>query len=254
MMGTRAEDRLKESPVRVDSRHMRTTSRRLSGALGLVVALTLSGGVAAVVSRSSDSRADADRSSVVAAGGAHLRGMNNLSSPDGFADDLPVPPSTATSTPPETPAPRPTTTTVVTPTTSSIPPAPVMTVPPAPPTTNVTVMPAPTPPSTLVPPPAPANATYSLSPTSGPANSTITARGTGCVAGGQPTGIELTIYDPSGRPFNGDGGSAMPDGSWTLPTSFYAAPGVYTLRARCAISNAPQAVFDYPPATFTVTS
>ena len=60
------------------------------------------------------------------------------------------------------------------------------------------------------------------------------------------------MSDPTGRPFSGDGGAAMADGTWYVPFGFYGLPGEYTVRARCAISNGP-ALFDYPLATFIVT-
>ena len=128
-----------------------------------------------------------------------------------------------------------TTTTVVLPTTiaTTTTAAPATTVTTRPPTTTSTV---------------PAR-TWSISPTSGPANTQFTASGTGCF--GTDAGAGITMYRPNGEAFNGDGGSAMPDGTWRLPSSVGAVPpGRYTIKAGCSGSNP----FQYPQVrTFTVT-
>lgn len=91
--------------------------------------------------------------------------------------------------------------------------------------------------------------TWSISPTSGPSTSRFVASGSGCT--GQDAGAGITMYDPNGQAFNGDGGAALPDGTWRLESSLGAvAPGRYTIKASCQGSNP----FQYPQVrTFTVT-
>ena len=90
--------------------------------------------------------------------------------------------------------------------------------------------------------------TWSISPTSGPSPAQTTASGVGCT--GANAGVTLRVYDPSGQEFNGDGGSAQPDGTWSVPVSFTGAPGRYKLTAECSGS----APFRYAAAQyFTIT-
>ncbi len=92
--------------------------------------------------------------------------------------------------------------------------------------------------------------TWSISPASGPSPGKFTASGSGCI--GQDAGVGLTMYDPDGQAFNGDGAASMPDGTWGWETSLGArGPGRYTIKAACQGSNP----FQYPQVrTFTVTS
>lgn len=130
-----------------------------------------------------------------------------------------------------------TTTTVTVPTT-------VTTVTTAAPVTTATTRPA-----TTTTTAAASARTWSISPTSGPSTSRFVASGSGCT--GQDAGAAITMYDPNGQAFNGDGGSAQPDGTWRLDSSLGAvAPGRYTIKAACQGSNP----FQYPQVrTFTVT-
>jgi hypothetical protein len=119
-------------------------------------------------------------------------------------------------------------------------------------TTTTLAAPAPTtvttarPTTTTVAAPA---RSWSISPTSGPSASRFTAAGSGCV--GQNAGVALSMHDPSGQPFNGDGAAALPDGTWRLDTSLGAVPpGRYTVKAACQGSSP----FQYPQVhAFTVT-
>lgn len=137
-----------------------------------------------------------------------------------------------------------TTTTEVSTTTTSTTAAPTTT------TTSATTVP-PTTATTVARPTttaAPAR-TWSISPTSGPPNTEFTASGTGCF--GQDAGTGITMYDPNGQAYNGDGGAAMPDGTWRLPANIGAVPpGRYTIKAGCSGSQP----FQYAQVrTFTVT-
>lgn len=92
--------------------------------------------------------------------------------------------------------------------------------------------------------------TWSISPTSGGPSTYVVARGTGCV--GTNAGAGITMYRPNGEAFNGDGGSAMPDGTWELPFHMPAnePPGRYKIVAGCTGSNP----FTYAtPQYFTLT-
>ncbi|HEX9970275.1 MAG TPA: hypothetical protein VGB03_09055 [Acidimicrobiales bacterium] len=109
--------------------------------------------------------------------------------------------------------------------------------------TSTTAKPA----TTTTAPKAPA---FTISPTSGPEHTQVTARGAGCT--GANAGVSITHYTPSGKPYNGDGGSAQPDGTWQQPLSIGApeGPGRYKLVAECTGGDRR---FTYAPQYFTVT-
>jgi hypothetical protein len=93
--------------------------------------------------------------------------------------------------------------------------------------------------------------TFTISPTSGPQYTRVTARGAGCT--GADAGVGITHYTPSGKAYNGDGGSAQPDGTWEQPLSIGApeGPGRYKLVAACMVGS--KTIFTYAPQYFTVT-
>lgn len=155
---------------------------------------------------------------------------DELSTEDGERVSTTTSPSTSTST---TAAP----TTTVAPTTTS---------PPA--TTAPTTAPAATAAPTTT---AKAKPSFTLSPNSGPGGTQVTAAGSGCQ--GQDAGVGLTIKEPNGQPYTGDGTSAQPDGSWQLPFSIPngGPAGKWTVEAVCRVGNAVS--FSYAPQTFTKT-
>jgi len=92
-----------------------------------------------------------------------------------------------------------------------------------------------------------------MSPTSGPAGTQVRIHGDGCV--GDQMGFALTLKDPSGQGFDGDGGSTMPDGTWSIdiPMSPTLTPGRYTVNPECR-STISGRIFEYSPLAFTVTA
>ena len=95
----------------------------------------------------------------------------------------------------------------------------------------------------------PPTRTWSVSPASGPSGTHVTARGVGCT--GTETSVTLRFYDPSGREYNGDGGAAQPDGTWSIPFGMTGAPGRYKVTASC--TQGAKALFAYAPQYFTIT-
>jgi hypothetical protein len=108
------------------------------------------------------------------------------------------------------------------------------------------------PPSTTTTTARPRKPAFTITPSSGPAGTQAEASGTGCT--GTDAGIELTMSQPSGEPYTGDGAAAMPDGSWRVPFSFPAggSKGTWTMKAACK-ANGGALVVDYEPQTFSVT-
>lgn len=92
-----------------------------------------------------------------------------------------------------------------------------------------------------------------MTPTSGPAGTMVKLRGDGCT--GDQVGFGLILKDPTGQGFDGDGGSAMPDGTWSIeiPMSPTLSPGRYTVNPMC-LSHTGTTLFDYAPLAFTVTA
>jgi hypothetical protein len=94
---------------------------------------------------------------------------------------------------------------------------------------------------------------FEMSPTSGLANTRVTLSGAGCR--GDQYGVAITMYDANGQGFGGDGGAALPDGTWQLDVSIGAGPsgpGDYTIRASCIQGST--VVFSYAPRAFTQTA
>jgi hypothetical protein len=92
----------------------------------------------------------------------------------------------------------------------------------------------------------PAAGAFSLFPTAGPAGTQVMASGAGCVG---TDGVSLEIRDSAGRAIDGNGGAAMPDGTWQIPLRFpNAAPGRYTVHAACVTGST--VVFQYVDAAF----
>lgn len=107
-------------------------------------------------------------------------------------------------------------------------------------------------PATGPPPTVAAPQTFAIAPASGSGTTNVTASGTGCT--GTAAGVALTVIDPAGVPFSGDGAAAAADGTWRVPFSIggNAARGAYTVRATCR--SGATALFEYPPQPFAVTS
>jgi hypothetical protein len=125
----------------------------------------------------------------------------------------------------------------------------------APPTTTTTTTTAAARPVTTTATPTTAarrTPTFEMSPTSGPRNTRVTLSGAGCQ--GADHGVAVAMYDANGDGFNGDGGAALPDGTWRLEVSIGvgpSGPGDYTIRADC--QHGGTVVFSYAPRTFTQT-
>ena len=139
-----------------------------------------------------------------------------------------------------------TTTTTEAPTTTTTAPV-VVTTTTAKPTTTT----APKPTTTTTAKPA---KSFSISPTSGGVNTPVVAKGTGCT--GADPGVQIYISDPSGQVVNGDGGAAMPDGTWQVPANFGGtgmAPGKYKYEAKCVNASTNALYFVYPPQYFNFT-
>ena len=112
------------------------------------------------------------------------------------------------------------------------------------PTTTVATGPAPTSPPTTV------GRTVTVTPGQGAGAYTVS--GTGCT--GADAGAGMYFYDPDGQMVNGDGGAAMPDGTWAVPVYMPqgAGPGPFTVKAFCTNATTNVKYFDYPPVTFSV--
>lgn len=117
-----------------------------------------------------------------------------------------------------------------------------------PPTTTSVVVAAPTTTTTA----RPRKPGFTITPPSGPAGTQAEASGAGCT--GPAAGIELTLLEPSGEPYTGDGAAAMADGTWRVPFSFPpgGARGAWTMTATCKAGGG-VTVVEYQPETFTVT-
>ena len=63
----------------------------------------------------------------------------------------------------------------------------------------------------------------------------------------------MTIKQPDGQPYTGDGAAAQPDGTWQVPFSIpNGGPGgKWTVEAQCRTGNT--VAFSYAPQTFTKT-
>lgn len=253
-MGSEQALPLKVPSAAADNYSMRTQAWRRFVALGVLVLTVLGGGIAAAITRNSASVQAASRTEVLStADGRAPSPLSGLPVSAAPLSEVPLPPPPTIGEPPTTPAPSSTTTTAAAVSRATVPPTTAT-------TTTTTTVPQPvntvalfTPRTTLPPPTGPATATFSLSPTSGPKTTLIKVSGNGCLSGGTPTGAGLYVYNPSGTAISGDGGAAMPDGTWTIPIYINEAPGQYTVRAQCLVVNGP-ALFEYPvAATFTVT-
>lgn len=125
-------------------------------------------------------------------------------------------------------------------------------------TTSTAAAPPPTTTSVVPPPPTttttanPSKPGFTITPSSGPVGTQAEASGAGCT--GAAAGVALTILDPSGEPYTGDGASAMPDGTWRVPFHYPVdgPRGEWTMTAICT-TGAGTVVVEYEPSTFTVT-
>lgn len=226
----------------------RLSKRAVAGLSGLIVAVLLGGAATALDLRAEEAAEERAVTRLETTGVGSVAGtMGDLRLPAPVAPESPIPPP-ALPVPdvappvraPAAPPPPPSTTTSVAPRTTTTA-APVPTTTTARPTTVAT---------------APSGSrTFSITPTAGPNNTNVIASGTGCV--GEGAGAGIYVHDPSGRSFSGDGGSAMPDGTWRLPFTFHAgAPGSYplgqyTVKAVCLVGAT--VLFEYTPVTFTLT-
>jgi hypothetical protein len=235
---------------------MSQVSRRVAVALGALVVAVAAAGVTGAVARSSADRDRGGSDSLLTTGLGDQRLVTDEAARSGLTPAAPVPVPEATTTTLSAPVPPSAVTTV--PPSVAVSPPPIAAPPPPPTVPSATATSAP--PTTMrtattstTLPPATTERTFALSPASGPANSRITASGTGCLAGGAPTGVGLNILDPEGEPVTGDGGGARPDGTWSVPFGIYGDPGVYTVEAFCQFTSG-GVVFSYPPQTFTITA
>jgi hypothetical protein len=112
------------------------------------------------------------------------------------------------------------------------------------PNTTVATGPAPTSPPTTV------GRTVTVTPGQGVGAYTVS--GTGCL--GPDAGAGMYFYDVDGQLINGDGGSAMPDGTWAVPVVMPqgAGPGLVTIKAFCTNAMTNVKYFDYAPVTVLV--
>lgn len=227
----------------------RLSKRAVAGLSGLIVAVLLSG-AASALNLGADEAAQRATTRLETTGLGSVTGtMGDLRLPSPVAPAMTIPPPPLPVRDVEPPA--------MAATTLIPPPPPPTTAAPTPTTTTAATATAPTAtaPSTTVPAAPSGTRTFSVTPNSGPNNASVIASGTGCVGEGAGAGIYL--HDPSGRSFSGDGGSAMPDGTWRLPFSFHAgAPGSYplgqyTVKAVCLVGST--VLFEYTPVTFTLT-
>jgi hypothetical protein len=150
---------------------------------------------------------------------------------------VPVEVTTTTTVPPTTPTTETTETTAPT----QAPQRPVTSTT----TTSVTTAPAPE-----IQSPSPARR-FAISPASGPRHAEVMASGTGC--SDDQLGVSLEIRDSLGQAISGDGGAALPDGTWQVPMRFPTVPpGQYTIHANCV--RGADVIFQYDNATFELTS
>ncbi len=94
----------------------------------------------------------------------------------------------------------------------------------------------------------PAARTVTVVPTANGSYTDVAVRGAGC--SGPEYGVSLEIRDPAGQAIDGDGGLALPDGSWELHERFNSSrpAGQYSFHVTCTVTNGP-AVFTYAPRT-----
>jgi hypothetical protein len=97
----------------------------------------------------------------------------------------------------------------------------------------------------------PAARTFDLSSAPGPFYTEVTASGANCL--GTDAGVTLEISDPAGQPFNGNGGAALPDGTWKIPLRFRNdSTGRYSVHATCINSTTNAVTFQYADASVTL--
>ena len=95
----------------------------------------------------------------------------------------------------------------------------------------------------------------SVSPTSGPAGTTVTISGDGCLYEG-PGDLEAYLFTGDGTLLDVWSGTVAQDGSWSASIVPEAtdAPGIYTLSATCYVSpESDQIVVDYDFVDFELT-